>query len=247
MKSLFASIQFLTICPFPAGFQFGEKELRQSVVFFPIVGLLLGGALSISARGLGWLFPPLLASATTVILMLAVSGCFHMDGLADTADGFLSSRPKERILEIMRDSRTGPMGVIAVICVVVLKVAALVSVPKQLYWGTVFLMPLAGRCAIVLAIAALPYARPQGGLASAFGRPRWRSLTLSLLLLFAAGWLALRIIGLAAVGSAILITLLFSMQCNRKIGGFTGDTLGAACEIAELAPALVVASWRLPQ
>jgi adenosylcobinamide-GDP ribazoletransferase len=244
MISLFAAIQFLTICPVPSRFQCGEKELRRSVVFFPVVGLLLGGVLAMLARGLGWLFPPLVASTITVILMLAVSGCFHMDGLADTADGFLSSRPKERILEIMRDSRTGPMGVIAIVCMVVLKVAALASIPAALHLGIVFMMPLAGRCALVVSSSILPYARPQGGLASAFGRTRWPAVVIALLLLFAASWLALRIVGLAAAGIAVLCTLIFSFFCRRKIGGFTGDTLGAACEIAEVVPALIAASWK---
>lgn len=247
MRSFFAAIQFLTICPFPIGFQCGEKELRHSVAFFPVVGLLLGGVLALLARGIGWLFPPLPASAITVILMLAVSGCFHMDGLADTADGFLSSRPKERILEIMRDSRIGPMGVIAVVCTVMLKVTALASMPGRLFFGTVFLMPLAGRCALVILPAALPYARPQGGLVSAFGRSSKPVLLITVLLLFAAAWWALGIVGLSAAGIAVLVTLIFSRYCDRKIGGFTGDTLGAACEIAEVVPALVAASWRWPQ
>jgi len=247
MRSFFAAIQFLTICPFPSRFPCGEKELRQSVLFFPVVGLLLGGVIAVLAVGLGWIFPPLPASALIVIAMLAVSGGFHMDGLADTADGFLSSRPKERILEIMRDSRTGPMGVIGVACTVVLKVAALASVPNVLLLGTVFLMPLAGRCALVLASAVLPYARPQGGLVSAFSKPRWPTLSLALLVLFAASWLGLRAAGLTASGLSVLTTLAFSLYCNRRIGGFTGDTLGAACEIAEVMPALVAAAWRWPQ
>jgi adenosylcobinamide-GDP ribazoletransferase len=247
MKSLLAAIQFLTIFPVPSCFQCGEKELKRSVVFFPIVGLLLGGLLAVLVRGLDWLFPPFAVSTIIVILMMAVSGCLHMDGLADTADGFLSSRPKERILEIMRDSRTGPMGVIAIVCMVILKAAALTSTPELLRSGVIFLMPLAGRCAMVIASSIILYARPQGGLASAFGRPRWPVVATALLILFAASWLALRTIGVAAAGFAVLLTLIFSFFCKLKIGGFTGDTLGAACEIAEVAPALVAASWRWPQ
>jgi len=247
MRSFFAAIQFLTICPFPSRFQYGEKELKHSVFFFPVVGLLLGAAFALIARGIVWMFPPLPASAITVILMLAVSRCFHMDGLADTADGFLSSRPTERILEIMKDSRTGPMGVIAVVCAIALKLTALATIPAELFWKTIFLMPLAGRCALVILPAFLPYARPQGGLASAFGRTSWRALLCAILLLFSAAWLALETLGLSAAGLAVLVTLTFSFYCKRKIGGFTGDTMGAACEIAEIVPALVAASWRWPQ
>jgi adenosylcobinamide-GDP ribazoletransferase len=247
MRSFFAAIQFLTICPFPSRFECGERELRQSVLFFPLVGLILGGVIALLDVGLGSVFPPLPASALIVIAMLAVSGGFHMDGLADTADGCLSSRPRERVLEIMRDSRTGPMGVIAVVSIMVLKVAALASVPKGLLWGTVFLMPLAGRCALVVASAVLPYARPQGGLASAFERPRWPTVSIALAVLGASSWLALGTAGLTASGLSVVTTLAFSLYCHHRIGGFTGDTLGAACEIAEVVPALVAAAWRWPQ
>lgn len=242
MTSFIAALQFLTICPVLSRFHCGADELRHSVRFFPIIGLLIGGVLALLAYPLGWLLPPLPASALMVILMLSVSRCLHMDGLADTADGFLSSRPKERILEIMKDSHTGAMGVIAVVCLIVLKVTALASVPQPLRLGCVFLMPLSGRCALVIASAVNPYARPEGGLASVFARPRWPAVLSTLLVLFAAAWLALRMVGLTSGVTAVLATLAFSLFCRRKIGGFTGDTLGAACEIAEVLPALIAAS-----
>ncbi len=247
MKYLFAAIQFLTIFPVSAGFQSGERELQRSVLFFPVVGLFLGGILAVADYGIGLVLPPLLCSAIIVILMMAVSGCLHMDGLADTADGFLIARPKERILEIMRDSRVGSMGVVAVISVLILKVAALASVASHRHWAVVFLMPLAGRCALVLGMSVVPYARPQGGLASAFGRPKWPASAFSILMLAAISWTLLRGMGLAAAGLAMLATVLISFWCKGKIGGFTGDTLGAECELAEIAPALIAASWRWPQ
>jgi adenosylcobinamide-GDP ribazoletransferase len=244
MRSLVAAIQFLTIMPIPSSFQCGEMELKRSVVLFPIVGHMIGGLLGLLDIGIIRLFPPLLAGSIMVVLMMMVSGCFHMDGLADTADGFLSARPKERILEIMRDSRIGSMGVVAVIGVILLKVTALASIPVSRHWIVVVLMPLAGRCALVLGMAAAPYARLQGGLASAFGRPPWPVTAISLMILSVTSWSVLGIPGLLAAGTAIFSTIIFSFWCRRKIGGFTGDTLGAACEIAETMPALIAASWR---
>jgi adenosylcobinamide-GDP ribazoletransferase len=168
-----------------------------------------------------------------------------MDGLADTADGFLSSRPKERMLEIMKDSRTGPMGVLAITGVLLLKAGALSSVVGASRWAVVFLMPFAGRCALVMGMAMLPYARPEGGLVSAFGKPRWAWT--APILLIAISWLSLRNLGLVFAGSSVLAVLVFSLWCKSKVGGFTGDTLGAGCEIAELIPAIIAASWRWPQ
>jgi adenosylcobinamide-GDP ribazoletransferase len=243
MKPLLAAIQFLTIFPVPSHFHAGEKDLRQSVTCFPIVGLILGGVLAVLDYGVCRLFPPLPANVVMIILMLAVSGCFHMDGLADAADGFLSSRPREQILEIMKDSRVGPMGVIAIVCVLSLKISALSSVPGSLHWRVVLLMPLAGRCALVLGMKAVSYARVQGGLASVFGRPDWLALIAAISILSVASWLTLDMPGLAIAGVVLLMTIGFSLWCRRKIGGFTGDTLGAACEIAEILPPLICTSW----
>jgi adenosylcobinamide-GDP ribazoletransferase len=244
MKHLIAAIQFLTIFPVPASFNCGEKELRGSVVFFPIVGLLIGGFLAILDFGIVWIFPPLPASVLVVILMLAASGCLHMDGLADTADGFLSARPKERVLEIMRDSRIGSMGAIAIVSVIALKVAALASIPGRRHWMIVLLMPIAGRCALVVSMAIAPYARETGGLVSAFGRTKWPVPFFALLFLAMLSWAMLGIMGLVAAAGSIISTFLISCWSKRKIGGFTGDTLGAACEIAEAVLALIASSWR---
>ena len=245
MNSFLAALQFLTICPFPSRCSYGEKELGRSAIFFPVVGLIVGAISTLIDWGFRWLWPTLPASVLTVLWMVAVSGGFHMDGLADTADGFLSSRPRERILEIMKDSRTGPMGVIAVVSILLLKTAVLSSVPNSVRWGVVFLMPFAGRCALVMGMALLSYARLEGGLVSAFGKPRWAWT--APVLLIAVSWLTLRNLGLVSAGFSVLSVLVFSLWCRRKIGGFTGDTLGAGCEIAELIPAIVAASWRWPQ
>lgn len=242
MKPLLAAIQFLTVIPVPSRFQTGEDDLRRSLICFPMVGLILGAAVAVLDPGIMKLLPPFPASTLLVIVMLALSGCLHMDGLADTADGFLSARPKERILQIMRDSHTGPMGVIAVVCAIMLKIAALSSTPGPLHWRVVLLMPVAGRCALVFGMKAAPYARGQGGLASVFGRPSRLTLSVSAAVLTTASWLVLGMPGVMAAGCVGMATVIFSFRCRQKIGGFTGDTLGAACEIAEIIPALAGAA-----
>jgi adenosylcobinamide-GDP ribazoletransferase len=162
-----------------------------------------------------------------------------MDGLADTADGFFSARPRERVLEIMRDSRTGVMGVLGVVFVIVLKVSVLISLFPPLRPGIIVLMPLAGRCSFVVMMTALPYVRREGGLATAFGVGKsWLNVLWTSAFLLAAGWLTGHWMGLAASFSALLMAALFSVYCFRKIGGYTGDTLGAGCEITEIIPAI---------
>ena len=239
MKPLLAAIQFLTVIPFPKSFRGGEKELEKCMPFFPVVGLLIGIVIAAFDHVMGLIFPPLPASVMTVIAMTCISGGLHMDGLADTADGFFSARPRERVLEIMRDSRTGVMGVLAVVFVILLKVSLMISLFPPLRPGIIVLMPLAGRCSFVVMMTALPYVRREGGLATAFGVGKsWLNVLWTSAFLLVAGWLAGHWMGLAASFSALLIAALFSVYCFRKIGGYTGDTLGAGCEITEIIPAI---------
>lgn len=244
MKQFFAAVQFLTICPLPASIKIGEPDLGRSTPYFPVVGLLLGVAASFLDYGLTYILPLPVVSTLVVIFMVAVSGALHMDGLADTADGFFSSRPRPQILEIMRDSRTGPMGVMAIVCVLILKVTLLMAVPQAIRWWVLLLMPFAGRSALLINMAVLPYARPEGGLAAIFYAHRSRlHLVWAVIALAAIGWLAGGWAGLAASLASFAFALLFAGYVHCKIGGSTGDTLGAACELTELVPALVCVIW----
>jgi adenosylcobinamide-GDP ribazoletransferase len=243
MKSLFAALRFLTALPMPGGFGAGEEELARSPLWFPAVGVLLGGLAALVARGLNFA-PPMPAAAITVLLLVGLSGALHLDGLSDTADGFLSSRPRERILEIMKDSHVGVMGVLAVAGMLLMKTTSIGSIPRAAWPGALFLMPVAGRCGILLQMAILPYARPEGGLAAIFYR---RRTVLPLLIalgvlgvsaVWVAGWR-----GLAAAAVAMVVSLLFSAWSYVRIGGATGDTLGAACELSELSVAFTLACW----
>jgi adenosylcobinamide-GDP ribazoletransferase len=243
MKRFFAAVQFLTILPLPRGLASDERVLGSSLPFFPVVGLGIGAAVALIDWGLGFLFPVGVTSVLAVILLIAASGGLHLDGLADTADGFFSSRPRERILEIMRDSRTGPMGVAAIVCVAALKIALLSSIAAPARAGVLLLTPIAGRCALLVHMALLPYARPEG-LAGVFHPNGSRVHVLwALTFLIVVGFLAGGIPGLIAGGISFLFALLFTAYVRRRIGGLTGDTLGAACEWTELAPALVMSAW----
>jgi adenosylcobinamide-GDP ribazoletransferase len=243
MKRFLAALQFLTIIPLPGGVNPGERALGGSLPFFPLVGLLIGAAVALADWWLGRIFPIGVTSVVTVILLIAVSGGLHIDGLADTSDGFFSARPREGMLAIMKDSRTGPMGVAAVVCVVALKIAVIASVAGPWRWWVLLLTPLAGRCALIVHIALLPYVRPEGGLAGIFHRNRSRGHALwALTVLLAAGSLAGGLPGLIAGAAAFLAALLLAAYIYRRIGGLTGDTLGAACELTELCPALAAAA-----
>jgi len=240
MRSLVAALRFLTILSIPGSWGSTEDDLPRSVAWFPLVGLLLGVAAAGVAFVLPMVTPPLVCAGAMVVLLMSFSGCMHLDGLSDTADGLLSSRPRERILEIMKDSHIGAMGVIAIVGTLLLKFAALASPSAGELWATALVMPLAGRCAIVVQLALLPYARTSG-LAGIFYRSRSRLAALlaaGLLAVVACGVLGWR--GVTVWAASMGLALAFSAYVYRKIGGATGDTLGAVCEIVELVPALVL-------
>ncbi|MFN2365053.1 MAG: adenosylcobinamide-GDP ribazoletransferase [Desulfurivibrionaceae bacterium] len=243
MRGLFAAIRFLTIIPIPGAYGTGKDDLAASLPHFPLVGLLIG----LGTGALFYLIGPYLSQPVLVVLgvtvLLGVSGALHLDGVADCADGFFSSRPRPLILEIMRDSRIGAMGVVALFLILAFKIAALWSLPPEDLWPLLVLMPIAGRCAMPIMIAVLPYARSEGGLATVFyakgavAEALWAGV-----LLLVTCWLFAGIVGFVIAFLTLLVILLFCFFCKKIIGGATGDTLGAVCEISETAIALFYAS-----
>lgn len=230
---LLAALRFLTILPISWGCQEDGKYFQGGLFYFPVVGSILGLLGAAVYVIVGTLFPAPVIGVIMVLLFGAFSGFLHYDGLADTSDGFFSSRPKERILEIMKDSRTGAMGVIAIVAVILLKVASLSSLDSHDIPLVLLLMPIAGRVAIVLTMSLLPYAREEG-LGRLFYSENCRAAAV-----FAGVFLGVTA-SCAGIKAAVilcatlgLIVFLFAIWCKRMIGGATGDTLGASCEICE--------------
>lgn len=250
MRSFLAAVKFLTSLPVPWSWTGGEQGLSRSVPWFPIVGLAAGGALGGLCLGLEHILPVLPLSAALVALMAGVSGGLHLDGLSDTADGLLSSRPRERALEIMKDSHVGAMGVIAIVMAVLAKFALLASVPEGSRWWLVILAVFLGRCSFPLSMTLLRYARPEGGLATVFAttldRPlvRWTTLAWTVAVALGAGYLIGGWVGLVAGAAAIAVSVLLVGYTRYRLGGYTGDTLGAGCELVELVPLLVAVLWQ---
>lgn len=239
MRGLLAALRFLTIIPIPGQIGTQAEDLPAATFWFPVVGLLLGVTSTLATLLFIFVVPPLVASTLLVLLLLSYSGGLHLDGLADSADGFFSSRPKEQMLSIMRDSRIGAMGVIALVMVLLLKVTSLATLDSRHLLIAALLMPLAGRAAIMLMMALLPYARSEGGLGSMFYNRKmtkyafWAMCLLLTVTLPTSGFQ-----GVLQVTSVCLTVWLLSLFCSSKIQGATGDTLGAACELGETAIAL---------
>lgn len=234
IRNFLAALQFLTLFPLSSDYSL-TADRRSASAYFPLIGLLIGLLLAGLDRLLGWIFPELLRSACLTVTLFILTGGLHLDGLADCADGFMSGRSKDDVLKIMKDPRSGPMGVAAVAGVLILKVAGLASLPVAQRWMGIVIFPLAGRSALTLLMGFLPYARNEGAALLFADRPRPWLAVFSGTILLAAGFMGGKSCGLWVAAFALVPCLFLGWLSRKKIGGYTGDVLGAACELTETA------------
>jgi adenosylcobinamide-GDP ribazoletransferase len=229
------AMRFLTLIPIPWRAEEDSRHFAKSLAFFALVGMVIGGFGACGIFLLSKGFPQPVVIAMGLAYLAFISGCLHLDGLSDSADGLLSARPREACLKIMKDSRAGAMGIVVVLLVLLTKYAALSAMPMETLVPAFFLMPLAGRCAILLTMASLPYARAEGGLGRLFysGNSKKAAVIGCALLLFCLFFLTPDRVLPILIGF-LAVTFLFNRWCKAKLGGATGDTLGAVCELTEM-------------
>ena len=241
LRAFLLAIAFLTRVPVrmaPAR----EGELARALAFFPAVGLGLG----VIAGAVAWLLrgalTPALVAVAVVTTLAVVTGGLHLDGLADVFDAWGGGgHDRERMLAIMRDSRVGAHGAVAVALVLIAKVIALAEVIAHVGLPTVIVFPAAARWAVVPLVAFFPYARREGlGIAFRTGRGVVEVVIATVLVAALAFWLGTPLPFVAALA----IALLFAARVAVMLGGLTGDVYGAAIEIAEVV-FLVAATVRL--
>lgn len=225
------ALQFLTVIPLPFKKEWQEKDISSSLVFFPVVGLLVGLFVFLINWGFGEIFAGAVTAVLTLLFWVLISGAMHLDGLADSCDGLGGSTPEKR-LEIMKDSHTGAFGVAGVSMLLLVKFAAIVSLAGW-NWETLVLAPVLGSWAMVLAVIAFPYARKNGlGLAFKQGANALKLIIASIITLAAAillvGWW-----GIAIMVVTCLVTLLAGVFFKSRLEGLTGDTYGAIKELNE--------------
>jgi len=234
LRPLRVAVGFLTRIPVPRR-DASEEDLVRALAFFPVVGLLLGALLA----GTAWLardhLPGPAVGVVLTTLLALVTGGLHLDGLADVFDGLGGGRgSRDRTLAIMRDSRIGAHGAVALILDLGGKIAALGALADRGEFRAIVAFPMLARWIAVLLIALFPYARPEGiGRAFARGSRGMPHLVATLVVGAALGGLGPRVI-LPAL-AAIALALAFSAFLSRRLGGLTGDAYGAAIELSELA------------
>lgn len=235
MKRLRVAIAFLTIFPVGPKGAVPEIDLGGSFLWFPWVGLLIGGCL-VGIHAVVQGFSPLVAGACLVLGWVLLTGALHLDGLADLCDGlYAGSTPEER-LRVMKDPHCGVMAVVAVTLVLIFKVALLSSGSLTATNRALVVAPCFGRYAMVLLGTTLPYARAEGGTAAPFVRfSSANSLVEATVTTFLVSAFALGVGRGLLIGCAVAAVLLLLRKIfQRALGGVTGDVLGALCEITEV-------------
>jgi cobalamin 5'-phosphate synthase/cobalamin synthase len=235
MRRLAVAVAFLTRLPVPGVATMDAVAVGRAAALFPVAGMLLGGLLVAARHALPDRLPAMVQASLLLALLALLTGALHLDGLADTVDGLGGGRTREAALRIMRDHAVGAYGASSLILLLLVEAAALAALlPRPDCDRWLVLAMTVSRWAPVPLARALPYARPGGGLGAATTEHAgWMELGVaSVITLGVAGWLGWA--GLAALGGVALLLVAMGWQFRRRLGGVTGDTLGAAIVLSEV-------------
>jgi adenosylcobinamide-GDP ribazoletransferase len=242
VTSLGLALRYLTIVPVPAGDHVEPATLGRAAPWFPLIGLALGLVVAGGERVIGVVFPSLLDSLLTVTLWKLLTGGLHLDGLADCLDGVVGRDAGDR-LRIMRDSRIGAFGAVGLILFLLLEVAAVSELSPAIRWRTFAAAPALARAMPPLMGWMFPMATPLGqGAMFRSGLTRV-GVAVALALGGVIVVAALGMAGLLAFALAVLASLVLGRIFTGRLGGVTGDVLGAGIETTELIVLLTVVAW----
>ncbi len=234
LKGFLAAFQFLTRFTIRRDITVTPEELGRSGIWFPVVGLVLGLMLVILNMALEAWLPDIVVNIILILSLIFFCGGLHQDGLIDLADGLYAGGTPRETLKVMRDTQVGSMGIIALFGILLLKTFSLNAIPPAYKNAALVIMPVLSRWCILYTATKYDYARKETGVGQVFTREkdmqRFMSagifpVCITLLLLGLKGlWLLLLVfVAIAGLGSAL----------NKRLGGMTGDSLGAINEIME--------------
>ena len=247
-RLFFIALQFFTRLPIPRWVGFEPAWLQHASRYFPLVGVVvaaISGAVYLLAS---WLLPPAVAVLLAVAAGIYLTGAFHEDGFADMCDGFGGGLTRERVLEIMKDSRIGAYGAIGIVCLLAVKCVALAALPPSTVVAALFIAHPLSRLAAVSLIRFMNYARDEGKAKPLAQEMRTGEFLIAALCgllpaivcgaLGIVEWSALAFAVVAAAGAAWWL----GRKCQRRLQGYTGDCLGAVQQVAEVAVYLAILS-----
>ena len=237
-RALACAMQFLTRIPLATRTIFDNKDYANSLAWYPVIGLVLGGLVWLSGVALAGLSSTSLTAALVLAVWVLLTGALHLDGVADCADAWVGGfGDREKTFQILKDPRSGPIAVVVLVLVLLIKWAALEVLLGSEHWSIIWLIPLLARGAMPYIFWRLDYVRSSGlGAAFVEGLSHQRIL-ISLLFLVVIAVLSLTgqlgILVLFVVVS-LLIYLWWKRASYQKLGGFNGDCAGALVEFLEL-------------
>ena len=247
MTALRDAISFLTIVPFPCPLVNSDPSVRmcRALLWFPVVGAFIG------AVGTGMIFlaskwwPSSIAAFLGLAGMVILTGGLHLDGFADSMDGLAAWKNREATLQVMRDSRIGALGAAGLFLLLGLKWALIESIPIRHLAGTLILVCASSRWAMVLSAQLFPYVPGKTGLGRLVTDRRshpvvWMTSLLAIGIVFLGRG---PLLGLLAIAFTGVVIWMLNRLFVRRLGGITGDTLGAVNEVVEVGLLLLLASW----
>lgn len=233
MKRLILLTQFLTRIPINTKLDVDVDDFTKGIIYFPVVGAIIGAFLSMIYYVFSHLNIELLTISTILVIAeIIITGGLHLDGLSDTFDGIYSNRDRERVLEIMKDSRIGANGVISLISLIVLKIALYISIPSEYIIYVIFLMPVFSRAMVPFICYKAKYPRKEGMGNMFIGKVEVKSLVISAVVLILSSLVFIK--SMLLILPMIMFTYLYRNHVSRIIGGITGDVIGASIEICEI-------------
>ena len=237
MTPFWIALQFLTTFPVRLSTMPTPQQNAQALLFYPVVGLLIG-AILYGITLLLYALPVVLLSSVILVLWIWLTGGLHLDGLADSADAWVGGfGDKARTLAIMKDPSCGPIGVLSLVIVCLLKWSVLYVLLQEKLYTALMLFPLLGRLVPLFFFLSTDYVREKG-LGSQLGQHLARPIAIALLLLTPLVALYWAWIGVVVLASFYLALWYLRCKFIQRIGGVTGDTIGASIEIIELATLL---------
>ncbi|SKC75772.1 adenosylcobinamide-GDP ribazoletransferase [Maledivibacter halophilus] len=233
MKRFILMLQFLTRIPINMNLDVNEDDFFEGVIYFPLVGLIIG-MFVVAFYYIGTILSDkLLGAVFAVIIEVFITGGLHLDGLADTFDGVYSNRQKDRILEIMKDSRLGTNGALALFVLLILKIVLINSLKVPDVYAVLLLMPIFAKLNVVLASRIASPARKQGMGNLFIGKVSTGQFLIAFIIAIIPSLIFLKIV--PVIGLMLIFSILYVRHISNRIDGMTGDTLGSLSELSEVA------------
>ncbi len=231
MNSLLLALQFLTIIPVNHSNIASDRQLGNSILFYPVIGLLIGSILAFSSLMIANI-PLQIQSSIILILWVVLTGGLHLDGLADCADAWVGGLgSKQRSLEIMKDPAAGPIAVVVLVLLLLLKWSVIIYILEQQALVVLVLTPVMGRLAILILMLSTSYVRTAGlGEKLVANLPISATKAISLFSIL----ISIYYLGIIPISFMLIMLIIISYQAKKRLGGLTGDVYGAAVELVEI-------------